>query len=280
MNLWETLAPFVERGQETRKVDFKRQLDLSTPRARVEFAKDVTAMANTGGGPGYLVIGVLDHKGRVGENPADYVMGFRPDNMEAWQQQMVQALTVHCKPVPEVLYEAMIHPDVRLPIGVVVVPRCFNRPYKVGDNIFIRRGSHTDNASPDEVGSNVRILLNFGRPLDEAQLEQVKRIIGASLDEVIDIPGQLMDDHPYLPQIEQLVRQVGFTPEEWQSLPLVVNMHPFGPAASAVLAWLHGLRGYFPDIVRMVRNEQTGHFDVAEILPLQSIRNQIRLKAV
>jgi hypothetical protein len=280
MDLWEKLVPFVERGQETRKIDFKRQLDLSTARARAEFAKDVTAMANTGGGPGYLVIGVLDHKDRKGNNPADYVIGFRPTNMEGWQQQMVQALVAYCKPVPEVLYEEIIPPNVRVPIGVVVIPRSFKRPYQVGDNVFIRRGSHTDKVVPDEVGSNVRILLNFGRPLDEAQLEQAQTIIKANLDEVINIPGQLMDGHPYLPQIEQVVRQVGFTPEEWQSLPLVVNVHPFGPAASAVLAWLHGLRGYFPDILRIVRNEQTNHFDVVEVLSLQSIRNQIRSTAV
>ena len=46
--------------------------------------------------------------------------------------------------------------------------------------------------------------------------------------------------------------------------------------AAAVLAWLHGLRGYFPDVVRMMRDEQTGHFEVVEVLKLQSVRNEIR----
>jgi hypothetical protein len=237
-------------------------------------------MANTGGGPGYLILGVLDRKDRKSNDPAEYVVGFSPADIDVWRQQVVQALMYFCQPVPEVHYEELVHPTVQRRVGVIVVPRCFDRPYKIGDDIFIRRGTHTDKATPTEVGPNVRILLNFGHPLDETQVEQAKRIIGASIDEIIDVPGQLVDNQPYLPQVERLIQQVGFTPEEWQSLPLVVNVHPFAPAASAVLAWLHGLRGYFPDILRMARNEQTGHFDVVEVLPLQSIRNQIRQKVV
>ena len=169
--------------------------------------------------------------------------GFAPLHAEAWQQQMVQALTNSCQPVPEVHYQELMHPMAQRPVGVITIPRCFDRPYKCGDKVFIRRGTHTDEAKPDEVKANVRILLNFGRPLDETQLEQAKSILGEGLDEVIDVPGQFTDGQPYLPQIQQLIHQVGLTLEEWQSLPLVVNIHPFAPAASAVLAGLHGFRG-------------------------------------
>jgi hypothetical protein len=73
-----------------------------------------------------------------------------------------------------------------------------------------------------------------------------------------------------------MIDKVGLTPAEWQSLPLLINIHPFAPAASAVLAWLHGLCGHFPQVLRMARNPETGCFEVVEVLELQSVRNQVR----
>ena len=73
-----------------------------------------------------------------------------------------------------------------------------------------------------------------------------------------------------------MIDNVGLTPSEWQSLPIVINIHPFAPVATVVLAWIHGLRGFFPDVIRMVRNDERGCFDVTEILSLQSVRNQTR----
>lgn len=43
---------------ETDRLDFKESLDLSNPRDIVELAKDILAMANSGGG--HLVIGIED----------------------------------------------------------------------------------------------------------------------------------------------------------------------------------------------------------------------------
>ena len=279
--LWEKLRYCVESGQEARKVDLKQTLDLSSKAGRAEFAKDVAAMANTGGGPGYLVIGVMDRRHRSSDDPADYVVGFCPDDPEIFEQRMVQALQHFCVPVPEVRYEELEHPTTGRRIGVVVIPRGFDRPYIVAGEIFIRRGTHTDRALPDEVKrADRRILINFARSMDSLQVEQLERLLGAEIDEVIEVPGQLQDDQPYLPQVREMINAVGLTPEEWQSLPLVVNIHPFAPAAAAVLAWLHGLRGYFPEVVRMARNEQTGRFEVVEILRLQSVRNEIREWAV
>lgn len=275
--LWEILEHYIESGQEARKVDLKQAQSLSSPKRRTEFAKDVAAMANTSGGPGYLVIGVVDRKHRHSDDPAEYVVGFRPADPEVFEQQMVQALENNCDPVPEARYDKICHPTTDREIGVVVIPRGYNRPYVVKDQVFIRRGSHTQRARPDEVRRVPRrILINFARSMNSAQIKQLEHLLGAEIDERIDVPGQLQDDQPYLPQVRAMISTVGLTPAEWQSLPLVVNIHPFAPGAAAVLAWLHGLRGHFPDVVRMMRNEQTGHFEVVEVLKLQSVRNEIR----
>jgi hypothetical protein len=279
--LWEILKHYIESGQEARKVDLKQTLDLSSPSRRAEFAKDVAAMANTSGGPGYLVVGVVDRKHRRSDNPSEYVIGFCPDNPDVFEQRRVQALQHCCDPVPEARYEELCHPTTGRYIGVVIIPRGFNRPYTVDGEVFVRRESHTHRAKPDEVKRVPRrILINFARPMDSAQTEQLERLLEAEIDETINVPGQLQDDQPYLPQVRAMINAVGLTPAEWQSLPLVVNIHPFAPAATAVLAWLHGLRGYFPDIVRIARNEQTGCFEVVEVMRLQSVRNETREWAV
>jgi predicted HTH transcriptional regulator len=49
---------------ETANLDFKETLDLTNSRDRVELAKDVLAMANSGGG--HIVVGVEDVTRQVG----------------------------------------------------------------------------------------------------------------------------------------------------------------------------------------------------------------------
>lgn len=278
MRLWDILKHYIETGQEVRKVDLKQTLDLSSKKKRTELAKDIAAMANTGGGSGYLIIGVLDQKHRKGNGLLDdYVVGFTPDKIDVFEQQIVQALEYNCNPVPEVRYEEINHPVTPKKIGVIVIPRSFKRPYIVNGDIFIRRGTHTFRASEDEIKSvDRRILINFAREVDELQIEQLRKLLQAEIDEIINVPSQLFDKHPYLPQVRAMINAVGLTPSEWQSLPLVVNIHPFAPAAAAVLAWIHGLRGFFPEIVRMACNEQNNRFEVVEILPIQSVRNETR----
>jgi len=289
MDLWSKLGEFVKAGQEQRKIDFKQQIDLSTSKDRAKFAKDVLAMANTPGGPGYLIIGVMDRRYRTCDNPLEYVPGFRPVKQEAFEQQMIQALDHYCNPVPEVEYKEMMHPAIERPIGVVVIPRAYRRPYRARiDNyklnkgeVYIRRGSHTLLATKDEIetmkqgtGAGFRVLINFGRPITVLQRKQIETILPIQVDEQINVPYLLDDDQPYSPQIERLVRTVPLTVEEWQSLPLLVNIHPFAPAAAGIVALIHGLRGCFPDIVRMRRGEI--EWEVVEILCLQDLRNSAR----
>ncbi len=275
--LWEILKTYIETGNETRKVDLKQTLDLSSPSGRREFAKDVAAMANTGCGAGYLIVGVKDQRKRAVDDPADYVVGFAPDNFHVFEQRMAQALSNHCSPVPEARYEEITHPTTSLKIGVIVIPRSFNRPYKADGQIFIRRGSHTERTTEEEVKRvDRRILINFARPVEDYQIAKIEELLKAKVDEVIDVTSVLDDRQQVLPQVRKMFDFIGLTPSEWQSLPIVINIHPLAPAASVVLAWIHGLRGFFPEVIRMARNEQNNRFEVVELLQLQSVRNEVR----
>ena len=55
----QKLEELINAG-EGEKLDYKEQLLLDTETKKKEFAKDVTAIANTKGGRGYLVFGVAD----------------------------------------------------------------------------------------------------------------------------------------------------------------------------------------------------------------------------
>lgn len=286
MNLWDTLKPFITSGDEGRKVDLKREIDLSKPSGRAEFAKDVSAMANTRGGRGYLVIGVLDRKDRKTSNPADYILGFRPD-LHLFEQQRVQALVDFCSPVPEILYEQVYHPQLPdRPIGVVVIPRMFNRPYqvirstgKVNTGCYQRHGSLTKREECSSVSSNnTFILINFGRQIESEQQARIENFVGKTVEETITVPHQLDDDHDHYQQLLELLTKTGLTQDEWESLPIVVNVHPFAPDAVALIACIHGLSGHFPNIVRMARNPKTEKFEAVELLQLQSLRNEARSK--
>jgi len=58
--LWNEIGIVVEEGIEKPKIDLKSSFSLDTSINKEEFVKDVTAIANTKGEVGYIVIGILD----------------------------------------------------------------------------------------------------------------------------------------------------------------------------------------------------------------------------
>ena len=75
-----------------------------------------------------------------------------------------------------------------------------------------------------------------------------------------------------------MVETVGLTPEEWQTLPLVVNLPSLNVIAALVIAELHGRCGYSPAVLRLKPVPQTTppQFAVAEIVNLQTVRDAAR----
>ena len=149
----ETLWPRIEAGDETPKVELKRSLwNLSTGKGKAEFVKDVTALANTSGGDGYLVIGVLDKKERQDlpvEDPFAFVCGVSHRSHEqigVLERQMNQALETYSDPPPSVGYAQ--HLQSGRWIGVVTVPCSSRRPHVIirggeeikPQDIWVRRG--------------------------------------------------------------------------------------------------------------------------------------------
>jgi len=290
--LWKTIAPFVHSGRETRKVDLKRELLLSDRTKQAELAKDICALANTSGGTGYLIIGVLDAKDRTSDDPATYIIGISYDEDEL-QRQIQQVLSNFCNPVPDVRHVTTHDPQTLRDIGVIIVPRSVRRPHeivresgRVHRGIYVRRGAETFFASREEIlemtagGRDVCLIVNLGRPITKEQQEQISKLLDVQISEVVEpdeVPPRFGDEEPYEFQIARLVSSLGLTLEEWQTLRVVVNPPGFAPAAAALVADLHGRMGHFPHLIRLrPSSDDRTVFEVVEVMELQRIRDTAR----
>lgn len=294
-DLFSILEPVIVSGLETRKVDLKRQVDLSDKPRAAKFAKIVSALANTPGGTSFIVIGVQDRKERQSEDPRDYVVGFDPDQADDLQRQIQQALSNNLDPIPQAELRLVEHPLAGKTIGVVQIARSFNRPHRikrdsgeVESGVYLKRGGETLLATSDEVkamesaSQASRLILNLARPLTHSQLLKLQELLTA-LPEVIDLPGipvQFANDRPLTQQVIEILDVAGLTLEEWSSLSFIVNLPGLAAPAAAILAEIHGRSGHFPHIIRMTPSlEDKAVFNVTEIVKLQNIRDDARTRS-
>jgi len=124
------------------------------------------------------------------------------------------------------------------------------------------------------------ILLNFTHPLTADQLAQVAALTGQPVTEVRGEMPQFNHHEPFAQQVRALVDRVGLSPQEWQTAPLLVNLPGYAPAAAALLAEIHGRSGHFPALLRLrpVEGSTPTRYEVAEVLNLQYIRDNARLR--
>lgn len=124
------------------------------------------------------------------------------------------------------------------------------------------------------------LVLNFSHPLTGEQVGRIEQLLGQGIEQIIALPAQFDQQQPFAPQLEQLLRGVNLTPQEWQGLPLLVVLPALSAIAAALLAELHGRMGYFPPAVRLkpVEGVLPPRYDVAEVLNLQAVRDAARLK--
>lgn len=100
------------------------------------------------------------------------------------------------------------------------------------------------------------------------------------LGRVVSVPVQLDHEAPFAPQIVALAKAAGLSPDEWQTLPLVVNLPSLALAAGGLLVELHGRMGHFPTTLHL-RPETSGPttvFVVAGLENLQALRDASRTR--
>jgi len=133
-------------NEENENLDFKRQLNLDSATQKAEFIKDVIAIANSSSERGNLLIGIANDKQLVGIKDLD--------------EERIQQIA-HSYISPSVKLSCFIIP-ISTPtltlIGVIEITPG-KKPHKVArpidrlrqDEVFVRRGSITTNANPDEI---------------------------------------------------------------------------------------------------------------------------------
>ena len=130
------------KKEEGSKLDFKLKIDLNTESGKKEFAKDVSAIANSKGGRGYLIIGVVDKTKEV--------VGLSDE--EVFEEERVQQIvSSRCEPPIPVDVEFLKIEGKKL--GIITIYDGNQKPYQMKETgaFYIRRGSTTDVMRKQEI---------------------------------------------------------------------------------------------------------------------------------
>jgi len=122
------------------------------------------------------------------------------------------------------------------------------------------------------------LIINFSHPLTQEHIAQIENITGQKVEKVIAVKTQFDNARPFAEQVRELVNSIGFSPEEWQTLPIIIHPPALNFIAVTLLAYLHGLMGYFPAAIRLrpVEGSTPPQYEVAEVINLQALRDHAR----
>lgn len=154
--------------QENEKLDFKLEFKLDTETSKKEFVKDISAIANSKGGRGYIIYGIKDK--------SKDIVGVSTTKFD--EERIHQIISSRCDPPVAVGYE-----EVELEGKKIVVITIYKSDYIphqiIGTGtIYIRRGSTTDIARRTEIASLLQDngLLSYETvPVRQAALEDLDR---------------------------------------------------------------------------------------------------------
>lgn len=116
------------------------------------------------------------------------------------------------------------------------------------------------------------IVLNFGHQLTERQCATIEELAREKMSQP-PIWEEATFDHNelFVDEVAKLVSNVALDNAAWQSKRILVVPPSFAPGAVILIAYLHGLMGDFPELVRIRPSTTTtgDRYEVAEIVDLQ-----------
>lgn len=141
---WQDRLDAMVAEWETTTVEFKREIELGTPKRNAEFARDITALANTkaSGQLRYLI---------VGYDPDTHIF-VRSIDPDLDQDRLEQVLNAYAAPSLDLRYFTVEH-QTGGSVGIVEVRRLQEKlPYRVvktggkitADSLFVRHGSQIE----------------------------------------------------------------------------------------------------------------------------------------
>ena len=128
--------------EEGPKLDFKLRLDIFTEGGKKELAKDVCAIANSKGGRGYIIVGVMDKSKEI--------IGIDDEDIYG-EERIQQIVTTRCEPPIPIEVEFATICGKR--VGVIIIYDGDQKPYQIKETgaFYIRRGSTTDVMRKQEI---------------------------------------------------------------------------------------------------------------------------------
>jgi hypothetical protein len=140
MNSKSMLGDLIKEKDETDRLEFKREIILFNDKDKNEFAKDVSAFANTKGGQ--IVFGKEDPEqgGRI--------VGIKRETFNSAQMQ--QIISSRC--YPPVSFEAKLIRIKNKWFGLLTIPESVAKPHEIVGtrDVWMRRGKTTDKATDRE----------------------------------------------------------------------------------------------------------------------------------
>jgi predicted HTH transcriptional regulator len=129
--------------EEDEKLDFKAELKLTTEGEKKELVKDVTAIANSRGGRGYILYGVEDKTKRI--------LGIKADDF--LEEQIQQIIYNRTDPPVPVSLDLVEHKEKT--VAVLTIYKSRHAPHQMLQTgaFYVRRGSTTDFARRSELAS-------------------------------------------------------------------------------------------------------------------------------
>ncbi len=155
------------------KLDFKQTLSLTFDNDKKELARDVSAIANSRGGRGYIIFGISDkEKNIIGIESRNYT-----------EEQIQQIIAQRCEPPVNIKFE--IEEIEGKSIGILTIYKIQQKPHQIRQTggFFIRRGSTTDMARRDEIAS---ILQETGFVFFETMTVKNARLEDIDMGEVMN----------------------------------------------------------------------------------------------
>jgi hypothetical protein len=91
------------------------------------------------------------------------------------------------------------------------------------------------------------------------------------------VPTLVNEEEPLGPQITGLVEAIGLSSDDWRRRNILINPPGYTPAATLLLAEIHGRSGHFPTLLRMrPKHGSVTCYEVVELLNLQTVRDAAR----
>ncbi|EQB9790719.1 AlbA family DNA-binding domain-containing protein, partial [Clostridium botulinum] len=186
------LANLIKKN-EGLKLDFKQMIDINTESGKKELAKDVSAIANSKGGRGYIIIGI--------EDKIKNIVGI--DNMDFTEEQIQQIISSRIDPPVPVSLEVLQYHGKKL--AIINIYDSDQKPYQTRENgvFYIRRGSTTDTMRKEEIISSLQDSLSLNIELCSIVKSDEKDMDISLVDKYFNAIGVLVNNDNRIDMMEK-----------------------------------------------------------------------------